>query len=810
MQKLRLCLQESADSMAKNKLASALVFIPILFWASESFAEENQAASVPIVKQTQGYAGSSSCRECHEKFYELWSTSMHGLAMQPYTSEFAKTRLSPQQNDVVIGKLKYLANLHEGVVVETGPRGEKKYLIEHVLGGKNVCYFLTPLKKGRLQTLPVAYDVNKKEWFDTAASGMRHFPGGETGQAVNWKESPYTFNMACYSCHVSQLSTNYDPKADTYHTSWTEPGINCETCHGPSGEHVKLARATPKGQPLPELRLIRTKTMTKEQRNDLCASCHAKASPLSLEYKPEERFFDHFNLVTLEDPDYYPDGRDLGENYTFTSWRMSPCVKSGQLDCLHCHTSSGRYRFKDEAKANEACLPCHLERVLNATPHTHHPQGSPGNLCRSCHMPMTDFARMNRTDHSMLPPTPAATLAYRSPNACNVCHKERDAAWADKYVREWCTRDYQAPVLKRAALIDAARKRDWSKLPEMLAYIQGKDRDEVFTTSLMRLMVMTPDERVTPVLLKVMKDPSPLVRSGAVEALSTRLSPLAIQAMLDATGDASRLVRTRASAGLAGYPLERLTGKAKMRVDKANKEYLAFILARPDQWSSHYNLGNYQVSRRELKSAVDSYLTALKLEPQAVMAMVNLSIAYAQMRENDQAEKFLLEALKIAPNSAAANLNMGLLKAEKSERAQAEVYLKKAFQADPQMAQAAYNLCILTSKDRIDEALNWCRKATALRPQEPKYTFTLAFYLNQEGDTTAAIKLLNGMIVKYPLYADSYLLLGGIYEKQGKESEAERIYGKALALEGIPPQYRHQIANQQEALKRSGSSTGTK
>ena len=27
------------------------------------------------------YVGSYSCRECHERFYQLWSTSFHGLAM---------------------------------------------------------------------------------------------------------------------------------------------------------------------------------------------------------------------------------------------------------------------------------------------------------------------------------------------------------------------------------------------------------------------------------------------------------------------------------------------------------------------------------------------------------------------------------------------------------------------------------------------------------------------------------------------------------------------------------------------------------
>jgi len=748
---------EAGGEKGINMKIIASFFTICLIVAMPVFADAGKDSS---------YAGSVSCRECHEKFYKLWSTSRHGLAMQPYTSEFAKAELTPQQKEVVIKKNKYRADLKAGMVVEKGLKGTKKYKIEHVLGGKNVYYFLTLLEKGRLQTLPVAYDVNKKEWLDTAASGVRHIPGEQPDHPVNWKDSPYTFNTACYGCHVSQLSTNYDPRTDSYHTTWTEPGINCETCHGSAIEHNKVAKATPKGEPLPELRIIRTKTMTKEQRNDLCSSCHAKASPLTIEYKPEERFFDHFDLVTLEDPDFYPDGRDLGENYTLTSWRMSPCAKSGKIDCMHCHTSSGRYRFKKE-KFNDACMPCHEDKVKNPTAHTHHPAESEGSKCISCHMPMTAFARMNRSDHSMLPPTPSATIAYKSPNACNLCHKDKDAEWADKYVRQWRTRDYQAPLLKRAELIDAGRKRDWSKLPEMLAYVQNKDRDEVFTTSLIRLMRMSQDELITATLLATIKDPSPLVRAASVEALSLRLTPEVLQALFEAAGDEYRLVRTRAAAGLAGFPAGQLSGDLKTRVEKANREYLEFIMARPDQWTSHYNMGNYQLSRREIKEAIASYRTALKIEPQAVMAMVNSSIAYAQRGENSKAEKSLQQALKMAPDNAAANFNMGLVKAEKNEFKTAEEYLKKALKTDPQMAQAAYNLCIITSKDRINEAVTWCRKAAELRPQEPRYAFTLAFYLNQKGDRDEAIRTLKTIIEKYPQYKDAEMLFKEISGKEG-------------------------------------------
>ncbi|MGB2862153.1 MAG: multiheme c-type cytochrome, partial [Sedimentisphaerales bacterium] len=390
----------------------------------------------PGSTQSDDFSGSVSCRQCHERFYKLWAPSHHGLAMQPYTAEFASANLTLQAADIKIGRFQYLAEIEadKGWVREIGPEGKNTYPMVHVLGGKNVYYFLTPYEKGRLQTLPVAFDVNKKQWFDTAASGVRHFPGMDRDEPVHWTDPLYTFNTSCYNCHVSQLSTNYDLKTDTYHTTWAEPGINCETCHGPADQHVKVyQQAAATGDEPDDLKLISTKPFSVEQTNSMCNSCHAKMSPVSASFKPGDKYFDHFNLITLENPDFYPDGRDLGENYTMTSWRMSPCVKSGKLDCMHCHTSSGRYRFTDSAKANHACMPCHKERVENTEAHTHHPADSEASKCIACHMPMTKFAHMNRSDHSMRPPAPAATLAFKSPNACNLCHvdEDEDAAWAD-------------------------------------------------------------------------------------------------------------------------------------------------------------------------------------------------------------------------------------------------------------------------------------------------------------------------------------------------------------------------------------------
>jgi thioredoxin-like negative regulator of GroEL len=46
-----------------------------------------------------------------------------------------------------------------------------------------------------------------------------------------------------------------------------------------------------------------------------------------------------------------------------------------------------------------------------------------------------------------------------------------------------------------------------------------------------------------------------------------------------------------------------------------------------------------------------------------------------------------------------------------------------------------------------------------LRPNEPRYAYTLAFYLNQSGDRDEALRILNGIVEKYPAYRDAQLLL---------------------------------------------------
>ncbi|MBN2577662.1 MAG: ammonia-forming cytochrome c nitrite reductase subunit c552 [Pirellulales bacterium] len=745
----------------------------------------------PLPAGEGNYTGSPGCRKCHEEFYRLWATSFHGLAMQPYSAAFAKEHLTASTGAIQVGHSKYRPELTAdgGWIVEQNADGEKKFPIAHVMGGKNVYYFLTPLDRGRLQVLPLAYDVHQKKWFDMPASGVRHF-ADRADAPLDWRHSAYTFNTSCYSCHVSQLSRNYDPETKTYHTVWTEPGINCETCHGPGAEHVRVCESAPAGRAPADLKIISTKRLTVQQLNDSCAPCHAKMIALTATFRPGDRFFDHFDLVTLDDQDFYPDGRDLGENYTLATWRLSPCAQSGRLNCAYCHTSSGRYRFRENP--NGACLPCHAEKIADVKTHSFHPADGPGNRCTDCHMPTTTFALMRRTDHSMRPPMPAATTAFGSPNACNLCHADKDAAWADALVRQWRKRDYQAPVLRWAGLIAAARKHDWSRLPEMLAELTRKDREEIVAASLARLLKDCNDPKKLLALLEAAKDPSPLVRAAAVEALGTVLDRESARALAAACGDEYRLVRIRAAAALSDFPAGAISGADRPAFQNALQEYLASLRARPDHWTSHYNLGNYYLAQGDAAAAAAAFESAIELEPQGLPPYLNASVAYARLGRNATVERMLEKAQAVAPDNPAVYVNLGMLRAEQRRLKEAEAAFRTALKHDPQSAVAAYNLSVLLGQEHLDEALRWAETAYRASPTA-KYGYNLAFFQRRKGDAAAAIATLKGVLRKDPDAVDAVLLLGTLVEEQGKPSEAVEVYRAALRNAGLPPVVRRRF-----------------
>lgn len=727
------------------------------------------------------YAGSSSCRECHERFYQLWAPSHHGLAMQGVDSLFITKELDFAEASAEIQGTIFTALVRNNSLFMLENKNEQitEYPAIHALGGKYIYYFLTPLDNGRLQVLPLAYDIKARQWYNTPASAVRHFVDPLEDEELDWHNFAYTFNTSCHSCHVSQLENNYDLETGKYLTTWKEAGINCETCHGPSQEHVRVCRKAKKGEAPEDLKLVVTKNFTHEQHNSSCSPCHAKMRSLTLSYPPGERFFDHFDLVTLEDPDFYPDGRDLGENYTLTGWQQSACTQSGRIDCIHCHTSSGRYRFATE-NPNGACLPCHEKNVNDLPAHSHHPEGTEGIKCIACHMPKTTFARMDRTDHSMRPPMPAASMAFQSPNACSICHTEKSEEWANEWVTKWKGPDYQKETLRNGRLLMDARTHEWQYLEETLQALYNNEFNEVYTTSFIRLLAALDNEVKWPAILVHSNNPSPLVRAAVINLLGQIPAAETKALLLQASRDPYRVVRRAAASSIASFPQGAFSEGELQTLEPLLSEYEKAFLARPDDWAAHYNLGNYYQNQQKLEEAIAAYEKSIELFPEAIAPLINQSFAYNLLGKKEMALNRLYRALEIDPANEATNLNFAMLMGELGRLEEAETAMRKVAEVNPESAQAAYNLSVILTERKPAESLEWSKKAMNLAPEEPKYVYTYAYYLNKSGASNEAMKDLEEAIQKFPAYTDFYLLLGTIYENREELGKARLLYQEAL------------------------------
>lgn len=677
------------------------------------------------------YAGSESCRECHENFYQKWESSYHGRAMRRFTKEFAERELTPLAEPLTIKGFTYTVDLQKMMLYEEEASGTvSEFEFAHVLGGKNLFYFLTLLERGKLQVMPLAYNTVEGFWYDTTTSMMRHFLA-DGDEALAWRDSMLTFNTACYGCHVSQLSKNYDVESDTYATEWREDGISCESCHGPGAAHNEAFRSAAKsGKEPDQLYLKSWDDYSVEQSNHACAVCHAKFSPLTESFPPGDNFYDHFDLICLENSDFSCEGRDLGENYTFTLWSMSPCVKSGQLDCVDCHTSSGRYRFA-EKDSNGACAKCHAERVRNITKHSRHPTDGATGKCIACHMPMTSFALMRRCDHSLRPPCPEASKRFEGDSACIICHTGKTEEWAADFVEQWFPHStWQSRIVHEGSLIETARKGDWSGLPEILEYLADPESDSIFITSLIRLVQVNPDVNSWVPAVRALADhESPLVRGAVAAALTHDLrSDPSVQALLKCAADGRRLVRVRAVTSLSRYPWQRLDQADQDLLKRGEQEVMDMFGAMPDAWSSYYNKGNYLNDRGDPVGAMSAYKRAMKLRPDVIISFVNAAVLASRQGNLSEAIGYLKRAKTIAPEDGVVNLNLGLALAEQGDTAGAIACLHIAMKDKGWRAQAAFNCAVLSGEADLDEAIRLIKIALQEQPDNQRYRETLQYY----------------------------------------------------------------------------------
>ena len=384
--------------------------------------------SADIAQQQAGavlaahYVGSKACQSCHQDIYARWQkTAMANVLRDPKTHPdaiAADPATAPPE----------LAFTKDDVAFSYGSKWKQRYW----------------KKSGDTYVpLPVQWNFETKKWskYHVADAGdwwAKHYPDPKGDNSAR-PTAPL-----CDGCH--SVDFNIDTKQPH------EWNVGCEACHGAGSNHV--------GQPK-LFNILNPARQDFVQANDTCIQCHSQGQPLTNPIKGQYYDWAVGYHAGLKLSDFWKlEEHKLGET-TFTHFPDGTAHKNRMqgndfvqslmyargVTCFSCHDPHGTENDAMLRKpATEICASCHSPNSQNGPhtasleEHTHHKPGSAGSQCVACHMPKIlpelpggPFI----STHTFHFVTPAQTEAMNIPNACNACHKDKDAKWAGAQLASW-------------------------------------------------------------------------------------------------------------------------------------------------------------------------------------------------------------------------------------------------------------------------------------------------------------------------------------------------------------------------------------
>ena len=370
------------------------------------------------------YVGSQACQSCHQDIYARWKkTRMANIVRDP--------KIHP---DAIIPDL---STIPEGLPKIT------KADIGFVYGSHWKQRYFTKVGNDYFP-LPIQWNIATKQWSkyhvpDTGGDWWAQYYPDPKGDNSTRPTGPL-----CDGCH----SVNYN--IDTKQPS--EWNVGCEMCHGAGSDHVKNPKL---------FNILNPARQDYVHANDTCIQCHSQGRPLVDPIKGQHYDWAvgyHAGLTLadfwkLEDHKlgetsftHFPDGTAHKNRMQGNDFVQSLMYTRG-VTCFSCHDPHGTDNDALLRKpASQICMSCHGPNTQNGPhavsieAHTHHKPDSPGSQCVACHMPKIQPELPGGpfvSSHTFHFVTPVETDTLKIPNACNVCHTDKDTKWAQNAIHGW-------------------------------------------------------------------------------------------------------------------------------------------------------------------------------------------------------------------------------------------------------------------------------------------------------------------------------------------------------------------------------------
>jgi len=749
----------SPDAARRRRwfVAATLAVIAVLMAGYFSLRPEHSVVAVGPIPVAD-FVGGEACVACHAAQTTAWQRSQHARAMQRASPQTVQGQFDDARFPYA-GVQSAFSRRDERFVVRTdGPDGKlADFDVKYTFGVEPLQQYLVELPGGRLQALSIAWDTRPQ-----AAGGERWFhlyPNDRIDHrdGLHWTGRQQNWNFMCADCHSVNVRKQYDATNGTYATTWSDLSVGCEGCHGPGSAHIAWAKDKRPSDARMGLTVAldqrhgakwtidpasgsakRDPPCVGDREIDVCAQCHARRAQIAEGYVAGRPFLDHYLPALLTSPLFYANGQQQAEDYVWASFLQSRMYRHG-VTCSDCHDAhTGKTRVAD----NGLCAQCHASAKYAATSHHHHDPASEAGRCVNCHMPTTTYMVVDaRRDHSLRIPRPDQTVAFGVPNACNDCHREKDAQWSAQAMQRW----YGQPAAGFQTFAPAFAAAEEGEPGAAAALAQVAD--DIGQSPIARASAL---ERLAPLQYASLADAArrgaqdahPLVRLAAVQAAEALPVPERAAVAVPLLGDPLRAVRIEAARVLAPA----VPGSASLVRDpawtRAAAEFVATQNYNADRPEARVALGSFDAALGRYDEAQAAFAAARKLDSTFAPSYVNAADAFRAAGKEAAARDTLKDGIAMMPDSAVLHHSLGLSYARQQQSA---------------------------------DALRELERAVALAPDQSQYVYVYAVGLNSFGRTQDAIRTLERAAQRWPRQRDVQLALATMYRDAGRRDAARNV-----------------------------------
>jgi len=521
-------------------------------------------APAPSTRGKPDFIGSKRCRTCHEDRHAAWLKTAHAYSLRAASEGSIRGRFDGRPvTSRYFTATPYMRDGAYHIRLESkDSRPSGDYTVSRVVGRAFEQAYLFTGPHGEWRVLPICWSIERKQW-DLTQRVLADIIGEFGKIPDSYDTRNHIFNHGCGQCHATNYDVGHsiDPqKPSTYHSTFLEGAVACESCHGPGSIHAAwhAGAQEPEGAYKAPARLLSpAKDLDAKGVLDSCGRCHYLHEwRYAIADDPRVPYADIAVSLNYDGPGFFADGRLAGLNYHGTTQSQSMCYRKGKMSCLSCHRMHGGkpWALKWSEKSDRQCTQCHQEVADLGVKHSFHKAGQ--TSCVDCHMPrfLTGPLHFLR-DHRIRSPEPVLTERFgadRVPNACNVCHKDQTAAWARKWKETWYG---PAPDrLKQDVAQVVALRLDPSRIATgALAATARREKSDHFfrMTALKNLEGRLKEPEALSTVRAMLDDPDPELTMLACEIFGRHPDPAAAEALLRLAAHPVRTIRVEAAYALA-------------------------------------------------------------------------------------------------------------------------------------------------------------------------------------------------------------------------------------------------------------------